>query len=355
LYIEELNIRCFRNYGLARLHFDRGINYIIGGNAQGKSNLIEAIYYLSTGRSFRTNRIANLVKWGTPAFQLKAGITRGAGISSIGLLYQIGRTYLTLDGRRARRMGELLGILNAIIFCPEDIYIVKGSPYIRRRLVDIHISQLSPLYLGSLVRYGRVLRQRNEAIRRGGGRLSHWDRQLVENGLEVMRARARYIERLNALAQEAYGKIRPGEGLLMRYKSLYSDLAPGKEERCYHDGLRSARVHDEKMKATAVGPHRDDIVITIDGRDARCFASDGQGRSVIIALKMAQFMLVKEVAGEAPILLVDDPLAELDAGGRGAVLPFFTERVQCIITATGEDGLLPGKRFMVKAGSIEDV
>ncbi len=355
MYLKHLNIRNFRSYGSAQLRFDRGVNYIIGGNAQGKTNLVEAVYYLSTGRSFRTNRLSNLIKWGLPAFRIKAGIVNGESTFSIDVAYRPRGASLILDGRRARRMGDLVGLLNTIIFCPEDIYIVKGTPYMRRRFIDIHISQLYPAYLRALSRYGRVLKQRNGAIRRGRRHLAHWDEQLVECGLEVMRVRAHYIEKICGMAREAYLRIKPDEKLLLTYRSLYSRLGDGKEGQDYHDALKSAWPVEEKRGTTLVGPHRDDIFITINGRDARHFASDGQRRSVIIALKVAQFLLVREVLGKVPLLLIDDPLAELDSDRRGAVMPFFSGGAQCIITATDDEGLLPGKRFRVRAEKVEEI
>ena len=355
MYLEELNIRNFRNYVSSSIRFGRGVNYIIGGNAQGKSNLIEAVYYLSTGRSFRTNRIFDLIKWGANAFHVRAGVADGENVSSIDVVYQPHRASLKLDGMRAGRMGDLVGILNTIIFSPEDLYIVKGSPGIRRRFIDINISQIHPAYLRALARYGRLLKQRNAAIRSGVRHMAHWDEQMVEFGIEIMRARARYIEKLCELARDAYSGIRTDEALHLTYRSLYSRLAGGKEVRDYHGAIRTARPIEEKRRTTLVGPHVDDIDITINGRDARNFASDGQRRSIIIALKLAQFKLVKDVLGNAPLLLIDDPLAELDIERRRAVMPFFSAGVQCIITTTEEDRLMPGRRFMVSAGVVEEI
>jgi len=354
LYLKELSLRNFRNYGSAILRFDEGVNYIIGDNAQGKSNLIEAVYYLSTGRSFRTNRMGNLVRYGLPSFRLKAVVGEGGTTSSIDITYQREGVSLTIDGRRARKMGALIGLLNTIIFCPEDLYIVKGSPYLRRRFIDILISQLYRPYLVELARYGRVLRQRNEALRKGGRDIDHWDRQLLEHGLEVMRVRAGYLEKLGVAGQEAYSRIRPGERLCLAYDSLYTKL-DGQKEGGYRDALASVRAAEARKGTTLVGPHRDDIVITIDDRDARHFASDGQRRAVIVALKYAQFVLSQDLLGRAPLLLIDDPLAELDIERRGAVMPFFSRGVQCIITSTSEEGLLSGKRFRVSGGTAEEI
>lgn len=354
MYLKELNLKDFRNYESACLRFDRGVNYVIGENAQGKSNLIEAVYYLSTGRSFRTNRVANLVHWSRRAFRLGATVGEGESTTSVDLSYSGDGVSLTIDGRRARKMGDLIGILNTIIFCPEDLYIVKGSPYLRRRFIDILISQLYRPYLVGLARYGRVLRQRNEAIRRGGRDLYHWDRQLLECGLEVMKVRARYIERLGTEGRAAYSRIRPGEMLDLAYDSLYSKIQVA-QEGGYREAMMSVRDAEVQRGTTLVGPHRDDIVITIDGRDARYFASDGQRRAVIIALKSAQFVLAREVQGSIPVLLIDDPLAELDIEKRAAVMPFLSNGVQCIITSIGEEGLLRGKRFRVDGGRAEEI
>lgn len=353
MYLKELSLKNFRNYESARLLFASGVNYLIGSNAQGKSNLIEAIYYLSTGRSFRTNRIGNLVRHGCSSFRIKAVVGEGEGVSTIDISYGAKGVSLTIDGRRARKMGALIGLLNTIIFSPEDLYIVKGSPYLRRRFLDILISQLHRPYLVELARYGRVIRQRNEALRRGEREITHWNSQIIASGLGVMNARSGYLERLAPNVQEAYSAIRPGERLELAYDSIYRTLGREKE-RAYEEALEATRDSERRKGYTLVGPHRDDLLITIGGRDARHYASDGQRRAVVVALKYAQSRLSKEMTGRVPLLLIDDPLAELDVVRRGAVMPFFSNGFQCIITSTSEEGLLPGKRFGVREGRVRE-
>lgn len=339
MHIQWLRLFQFRNYEQASLRPARGITVLHGANAQGKTNVVEAVYLCCVGRSHRTAKDAELVRWGQPAAQVAVQVARKEGMEDVSVRVGVGdkkKKTIKINGSPALRIGELMGHVNAVLFSPEDLRLVKEGPDERRRFLNMEISQLQPAYFYALQRYTRALHQRNGLLRQLSQTgnpalretLDEWDALLVETGTQVIQRRMRYLEQLDEKARAVHDSLSSQQEFL---QLCYQGRAFDKET--FERLLQSARTEDIRRGTTTVGPHRDDYRIQINGREARSFASQGQQRTIALSLKLAEIEVMQEALGEWPILLLDDVMSELDIHRRKMLLQRIGH-VQTLITCT---------------------
>lgn len=359
MIVQELQILNFRNLRFVRAEFEAGLNVIYGANAQGKTNVLEALYLLVTGRSFRTTDEREMIPWVRDNYEatlIRARVEKRTGEERFLVSFNQAEKRIFVNGEPIHRLGELIGRINAVLFTPSDLQLVRGSPGGRRRFLDIELSQISRHYLHHLQRYDLALRQRNALLKQHQRRpglkeeLSSWDPQLVEHGGELTAARSRALLELSARSAEAYGRIAGAqERLELVYRSSpsmpdrkESPLITREEAReRLEAALRGAMEEDIRRGATSVGPHRDDFDFMLDGRDARSFGSQGQQRSCVLALRLAELRFMEEATGEPPLLMLDDLMSELDEARTRALLESLDPRVQTFITTTEKTLVLP--------------
>ena len=364
--IDELVLQNFRTYPELTLRLHPSLNFFHGPNAAGKTNIIEAIHMVGMGRSHRASKDDELITWAADAYHIRARITARIGNQTVEICSQRGqRKEVKVNGERKRRLSELLGIFNVVLFTPDDLEMVKGSPAARRRFLDAVICQLSPQYYHYLARYNHVLQQRNAVLRTPGSRetLEVWDEQLVQYGSELIFRRMHAVRKLAGLARSNYREIsREGDDLTVVYRTFMalddSATVEAIKRRLAQEVQRSRRI-EEKKGYTMVGPQRDDLGLAIQGAEARLFASQGQQRTIVLALKMAEMEFLAEGAGEYPVLLLDDVFSELDDSRRGNLLEKMSRPVQTLITSTNTNPLrdlrVRGKRFQVAGGKVTEV
>jgi DNA replication and repair protein RecF len=371
--VDELRLFSFRNYADETVALGPGLNVVSGPNAQGKTNLLEALATAALTRSPRAASAAELVRWGSDAARVRAVVQRPEGATIIDLrLHRPGgqgsavRT-ITVDGS-ARAARAVLGICPVVLFWPEDLLLVKGGPEARRRLLDIVIAQTDPRTAAELVRYRRVLDQRNALLRQvrlgqsTPAPLAGFTTELARSAGAVLVARIRLVESLAPLAAEALGEISDGrEHLDLRYRAegLEGELPATAEEATdrLSAALLARRAEELARGVSVAGPHRDDVEVFIDGRPARAAASQGQQRSLVLACKLAEVRHLTTLLGTAPVLLLDDVLSELDAPRRERLLGSLGAgtRLQTVLTTTDPDALdLSGhvRHLSVAAGRV---
>lgn len=375
MYVTTLHLRHYRNYQDLSVSFSPSLNVVYGDNGQGKTNLLESLYFLATGKSHRTARDADLLSHGTNELLARARIARPAGELDVLVTYSLDkRKQLILNGSPEKRIASLVGKLRAVFFSPDDLQLVKGPPVGRRRFLDIELSQISTTYLHHLLVFNRVLSQRNallkQMLERGRDEtlLGTWDEQLVGAGAELIVRRLRAVLRLRHLAAAYHARITEGrEQLDLRYASTDARLGslpaaspPLEQVREYlQHSLQRQRAEELRRGQTLIGPHRDDLVILVDGNDARAYASQGQQRTAVLSLKLAELQFMREQTNEAPILLLDDVLSELDPSRRHYLLQAVEQGVQTFVSCTDLESLMlrswpPDSRlYRVTGGRLE--
>ena len=349
MLIKELQVINFRNLKYMKAAFDTGIHVIHGGNAQGKTNLLEAIHLLVTGRSFRTTMDREMVPWARENYEatlIRAQVEKGGFEERFLLSFNSSEKHVYVNGNPIARLGDLLGRINAVLFTPSDLQLVRGAPGLRRRFLDVELSQISRSYLHHLQRYDLALRQRNALLKQHqrrpslGDELVAWDEQLASHGGVMIATRTEMIEQLSNIASGMYGEIATGtEKLTLQYKPNPSRASGNAEQVTaqLRAALAAAHADDIRRGATGIGPHRDDFDFLIDARAARDYGSQGQQRSCVLAIKMAELTLMESSTGEPPVLLLDDLMSELDESRKRAFLQSLDSRIQTFITATEPD------------------
>lgn len=364
----------FRNYAGCTLKVDSMINVFYGQNAQGKTNILEAIFYGAFGLSHRSSSEEELLRLGTDSMAVGVDYTSFTGEHSVKIkkLRQQERwkKEILLDGAKARPK-EHYGALNAVMFSPEDLQLVKGEPALRRRFFDMQISQTDPVYYDLLVKYNRVLQQRNrllKELRDDGGSaavLQPWDGEFIRLAAAITRRRLAALGRLKAIAAEIYASITSHrERLDLGYELkanngqlLYPETEDAADEDFYRSRLAERQRVDILRGNTGIGPHRDDLRLLLDGLSLRSFGSQGQQRSGALALKLSQLEYVRRELGEFPVLLLDDVMSELDGSRRAQLLGFIDGRVQTFITVNDRE-LIPeldhNAYFRIEGGTISE-
>lgn len=336
MHLAHLRLRDFRNYPRLDVDFSPGFHLLLGDNAQGKTNILEAIYLMATLRSFRGVGSAQMVRHGQKGYFV-GGKVVGQGEHEIKMYWSAAERSLSLDTRPVRRLMDYLGTLRTVVFCTEDLQLVKGTARSRRRFLDLLLSQTHAAYLPLLQRYAHVLRARNALLKRSipdEAALESFTRELVSAGNEIIRFRRELTPKFSPLARLAYRRIsHEAEELRIEYlPSIKSDFALE---------LAKNRRRELSYRATLVGPHRDDVQLQLNDRSAAQFGSEGQKRTVAVALKMAQAEYLTGIHGSPPILLIDDIMGELDVKRRSGLLPLLERshqaRGQVFMTATEEN------------------
>ncbi len=374
LYLTHLSLRHFRNYGEQQIDFAAPKTILVGENAQGKSNLLEAVELLATLKSHRTSRDRDLVQQDQPVAQITASVRRDLGIADLSLvLRQAGRRTAILNGEKLRRQLDFLGALNAVQFSSLDLDLVRGGPGGRRDWLDTLLIQLEPIYAHILSQYNQVLKQRNALIKKSFGddrrtapqldaaEFALWDAQLAALGTRVIRRRARAIARLAPIAHQWHQAISgQREDLRIHYQPNVpmAEDDPQVIQASFLEKIKQRAIAEQHQRTTLVGPHRDDIEFAINDTPSRQYGSQGQQRTLVLALKLAELHLIDEVVGEPPLLLLDDVLAELDLNRQNQLLDAIQDRFQTIITTThlgafGSQWMASSQILTVNAGRIE--
>ena len=390
MQVTTLHLQNFRNYADLTLALSPSLNIFLGPNAQGKTNLLEAVYYASLTHSHRTRQDHDLIRFQKPAALLQLAFSRAGVPSRLDIRIPAqGRRKILLNGQPVRPR-ELIGTLNTVLFSPEDLALIKGAPAGRRRFLDRELSQASPAYYHELLTYNHLLQQRNTLLKRmhenhsSPTLLDPWDPQLAASAAKIAAKRQDAVQKLQTLANTMQQSISgDAETLALAYEfhgaegtPTLASVAAENERTCleapadtmnateavnpavsaasdvtrdlelwYNKRLEARRSLDILRGVTSVGPHRDDLALTVNGIDLRAYGSQGQQRTGALALKLAELEFLHEETGEYPILLLDDVMSELDAGRRRALLAFLArEKIQTIITAT-DAAYFPKERF----------
>lgn len=340
MYVESLALRNFRNYEALDIIFSDKINILYGDNAQGKTNILESIYLSATTRSHKRAKEKDIIRFGEEESHIRLNIKkRDVGHRIDFHLKKIGNKGIAIDGIPIKKSTELFGLINIIIFSPEDLSVVKSSPGERRRFMDMEICQLSRIYYSNLSKYNKILDQRNNTLKQIAYRngvedvLDVWDDQLVDVGSSIIKERQNFINMLNEVIKEIHKNLTSeGEEIELKYE-------PNVESDNFADVLKEKRNIDIKNTTTMSGPHRDDFGIFINNVDVRKYGSQGQQRTAALSLKLAEIELVKKIINDNPILLLDDVMSELDSKRREALLNSIKD-IQTIITCTGYDDFI---------------
>ena len=370
--IVSLYVVNFRNYSQCNLPLSSMINVFYGKNAQGKTNLLEAIFYGAFGLSHRTSSEEDLLKLGTEAMAVGINFDSFSGKHEVKLKkyrqQQKWKKEIWLDGAKIRPK-EHYGALNTVMFSPEDLQLVKGEPALRRRFFDMQISQTDPIYYDLLVKYNRVLLQRNrllKELRDEGGReevLQPWNQEFIKLATAITKKRLTALAKLEAIASAIYASITSNqEELKVHYElkanngeMLYPSSAAELTEAFYTEHLAERQRVDILRGNTGIGPHRDDLQLLLNGLSLRSFGSQGQQRSGALALKLSQLEYVHREIGEFPVLLLDDVMSELDDSRRAQLLLFIDGRVQTFITVNDRElipNLASNAYFRIENGVI---
>ena len=350
MIVSTLSLSHFRNYEQVLIEPDAGVTVFTGPNAQGKTNILEALHVCCLGRSHRTARDEEMIQWGQENARILVRTRQADGTHEVSILLsktQKKKKTVRIGARQAERIGELLGHVCGVLFSPEDLQIVKDGPAERRRFMDMQLSQLRPAYFYALQRAVRTLNQRNALLKDIARNpslmptLDMWDEQLAANGALIYENRREAIEKLGELARQAHASLTGGrEELNLRYISQIGD-APNAYEAIL-EKLHAARKEDLRRMTTTVGVHRDDIGISINGKEARTFASQGQQRSAVLSLKLAEGALSEDYTGDTCVYLLDDILSELDRSRQEFILERLCGR-QFIITCCEDTERVGGK------------
>lgn len=359
--VKSLSLKSFRNYETQSVEFCDDTNVIYGNNAQGKTNLLEAVYLFSHGRSHRAKTDSELIRFGDDFARLKIEFAdKDREYRAVMQLLPNGRKTVKINNVPITKLSMLMRYLNVVMFSPEDLEIVKGAPQVRRRFLDEAISQLYPVYLKTLISYHKNLAQKNNLLKklRIAGRtedpmLSVWNEQIAEDGSTIMQHRQDFIENLTKFAGEIHHNI-SGENLKLVYTpSIECDII---NKEAFLSKLEGVMAREIENGSSLYGIQRDDLRLFIDEKEVRTYASQGQQRTVVLSLKMAQMENINAVRGEYPVLLLDDIMSELDISRR----KFLTEKIkgkQVILTCTDIDTAektMGTRTFKVQSGRVVD-
>lgn len=346
MVIKSIELADYRNYEALSLTFDRGVNILYGDNAQGKTNVLEAVYLAATTKSHRGSKDKEIIRFEKEEAHIRTRLEKDGVETRVDMhLRRAGTKGIAIDGQKLKKAAQLLGLCNVVFFSPEDLAIIKNGPSERRRFVDMELCQLDNMYLHNLNNYNKIVNQRNRLLKDMylspvlKETLSVWDMQLTAYGGKLIERRKLFVDQLNDIIKGIH-KLLSGdrEELKLRYEP---DTLPEDFEK----KLAMCMDRDMKMKMTSAGPHRDDFTFLINGMDARKFGSQGQQRTAALSLKLAEIELVKKITGDTPVLLLDDVLSELDSA-RQQLLLNSINNIQTIITCTGLEEFV-SNRFQI--------
>ena len=338
MWLKNLCIKQFRNYRNTEIDFNPKLNVFDGRNAQGKTNLLESIYFLALTRSHRTKTDKNLIQFEEEQLQVSGILQKKTATIPLEIdLTQKGRI-TKVNHLKQARLSDYIGHMNVVLFAPEDLQLVKGAPAIRRKFIDMELGQIKPIYLSDLSSYNHILKQRNSYLKSTQNIddtfLSVLDDQLVEYGCRVMIHRDDFIQKMELFGKRKHFDISDQlEELSICYQPSVNFVDKELLADSFRIALQKSRSRDLFKKNTGVGPHRDDMTFLINGIDAS-FGSQGQHRSLVLSIKLAEIELMESITKESPILLLDDVMSELDEDRRKAIMEFAFHDIQTVITTT---------------------
>jgi DNA replication and repair protein RecF len=357
LYVKSLDLLNFRNYEKLSLTLDPGINIFYGANAQGKTNILEAVYLAGTSKSHRGTRDRDMIRMGESEAHIRMHVDKNDSDYRIDMHLRKNKSKgIAIGGVPIRRAGELFGIVNIVFFSPEDLNIIKNGPSERRRLVDRILCEIDRIYISDLTQYGKCLNQRNRLLHdlyfnpSLESELPVWDEQLVNYGCRIIAKREEFVRMLENIASEIHTEL---TGEKERLTLVYEPNVTVEE---FADKVARSRDADRKIKSTTVGPHRDDVCIKVNDMDLRLYGSQGQQRTTAISLKLSEIRIIEERIRNKPVLLLDDVLSELDRDRQNYLLGNIRD-IQTLITCTGLDEFVQNRfeadrTFRVVSGTI---
>lgn len=357
MYVKSLDLLNFRNYEKLSLTLDPGINIFYGANAQGKTNILEAVYLAGTSKSHRGTRDRDMIRMGESEAHIRMHVDKNDSDYRIDMHLRKNKSKgIAIGGVPIRRAGELFGIVNIVFFSPEDLNIIKNGPSERRRLVDRILCEIDSIYMSDLTQYGKCLNQRNRLLHdlyfnpSLESELPVWDEQLVNYGCRIIAKREEFVRMLEDIASEIHTELTgEKEKLTLVYE-------PNVTVEKFADKVARSRDADRKIKSTTVGPHRDDVCIKVNDMDLRLYGSQGQQRTTAISLKLSEIRIIEERIRNKPVLLLDDVLSELDRDRQNYLLGNIRD-IQTLITCTGLDEFVQNRfeadrTFRVVSGRI---
>ena len=357
MIIKSLELQNFRNYENLKLDFDSGTNIFYGDNAQGKTNILEAIYLIATTKSHKGSKDSDIIQFGHEEAHIRSYLYKEDVTRQVDMHLRKSKTKgIAIDSQRIKKAADLLGLLNVVFFSPEDLSIIKNGPAERRRFIDMELCQLDSFYLYNLNNYNKIVNNRNKLLKdlfmNPGLKetLSIWDSQLLSYGSKIIERRSLFIEQLNQIIFDIHNRLSGGKEQI---KIVYEKNV---EIDNLEEKLRLNQDKDIYLKQTTVGPHRDDISFIVNDIDIRKFGSQGQQRTAALSLKLSEIELVKKSIKDTPVLLLDDVLSELDSNRQNYLLNSIGD-IQTIITCTGLDEFVNNrfeinKVFKVKEGTV---
>ncbi len=373
MYLEYLSLNNFRNYEEQELRLEKEINIFMGNNAQGKTNILEAVYFLALAKSHRTSNEKELIKLGNSFSVVKGSVVKEGIDSTQEVAINERGKKVKINNNPVRRISEYIGNMNIVMFSPEDLNLVKGGPQYRRRFLDMEIGQINPIYLYHLAKYQRVLQQRNNFLKEIAGNLRGkedvlqvWNAQLMEHGVKIILKRIEYLKLIEKWLTEIHQSIcEEVEKITIEYKTtiIETETVNAKKElireaceegllEYYAEALKRIEIIELRRGVTMVGPHRDDMLLNINDRNALTYGSQGQQRTLVLSLKLAELELIKHYKGEYPILLLDDVLSELDQRRQSYLLKKINNNIQTLLTTTDLSGI---EKEKIKKAKIHQV
>lgn len=360
MHIKKIKINNYRNYNEAEISFHEKMNILYGDNAQGKTNILESIYICATTKSHQGSKDKEIIKMGCDEAHVKMYIEKEGLEHYIDLHLKKNKPKgIAVNGIPIKRSAELMGIINIVLFSPEDLNIIKNGPSERRRFIDMELCQLSRIYLDNLYRYSKVLNQRNHLLKQISYNeslketLSVWDEQLIKYGTEIIKERKEFIEQINNISADIHRKL-TGEKEVLKIQ-----YEPDVKAEEFADKLYKNYNRDIYYQITHTGPHRDDIKFIANDMDLRTYGSQGQKRTAALSLKLSEIEIVKKKTGDIPVLLLDDVLSELDRNRQNYLLESIND-VQTIITCTGLEEFINysldvNRIYRIENGNVTDI
>lgn len=370
LFLTELSLTNYRNYKKTRLSFENKVNVILGENAQGKTNLMESIYVLAIAKSHRTSRDKELIKWDEEYAKIEGRVQKRMSALSLELVISNKGKKAKVNSLEQKKLSSYIGSLNVVMFAPEDLNLVKGSPQVRRRFIDIEIGQVMPVYMHDLNQYHHILQQRNHLLKqynrspeKNKVMLEILTTQLVEIAVKITNRRIHFLHLLQNWAEPIHKGISRGlETLKIQYNpsvDVSEDIELSKMVEVYYEKFSKIKEKEIDRGITLAGPHRDDMQFFVNDKDVQVYGSQGQQRTTALSIKLAEIELIKSEVGEYPILLLDDVLSELDDYRQSHLLNTIQGKVQTFVTTTSVEGidhetLKKAAKFYVTAGGVEN-
>ena len=337
MIIKSLELADFRNYETLEINFDKGTNILYGDNAQGKTNILEAIYVSATTKSHKGSKDREIINFNKEEAHIRTYLEKEDVEYKVDMHLRKNKSKgIAIDGKKIKKAAELLGLLNIVFFSPEDLAIIKNGPSERRRFADMELCQLDSFYLYNLNHYNKIINQRNKLLKdmyfNPGLKetLNIWDSQLVSFGSKIIERRSIFAGQLCEIINKIHSKLSGGkEKLTVKYE-------PDVSIENFEEKMKENQEKDIRSKMTSTGPHRDDFSFIVNGIDIRRYGSQGQQRTAALSLKLSEIELVKKVTKDTPVLLLDDVLSELDSNRQNYLLNSIGD-IQTIITCTGLD------------------